>query len=361
MKKTGRILAIILILQLYTACGTKPAPEGHTPEGLFNSATEAMVKGDDAAAIDLYYKLVEDYPEFKKYRADALYRLGSLLFKTERYEESEKTLRLFAAKYPSDARVKKAYECLLHIYMQELLDEAKAKKIRDLYAQRFGGSPTLQDIDKTMQVLNADSSAGSEVLALDAAYLGIIGSKVSASPDREFFPVRNYVLKSVKSPDGRMLAEKKKSNADYAIYIGPVAGDKRVKIPGSSGGYAPQWSWDGRYVLFTSMDRANKARKIKIYDTRTNVTREIFKAGGVEPLVCISPDSSKVIFSYDSRLWIMNKNGNSVTLLSKTVNASGLKMAAWSRDGDRIIFSRKAEPQVFHICELGRREIEAIK
>ena len=74
-------------------------PTGNTPERIFNMATEAMVKGDDAVAIELYYKLVEDYPAFKKYRKDILYRLGNLLYKTERYEEAERIYRTLSTKY----------------------------------------------------------------------------------------------------------------------------------------------------------------------------------------------------------------------------------------------------------------------
>src|SRR5450759_5379025 len=116
-----------------SGCQKAAAATDKSPENLFNLATEAMVKGNDAMSIDLYYKLIDSYPDFNKYRADSIFRLGMLLYKTERYDEAEKTFVLFAEKFKNDGRLRTVYEKLIYIYMQDFHDENRAQGIRDLY------------------------------------------------------------------------------------------------------------------------------------------------------------------------------------------------------------------------------------
>ncbi len=362
MRQYKIAVAALFALLLMSACTQMKEAGGDTAEHIFNMANEAIARGDEAVAIDLFYKLNQDYGAFKKYRADVLYRLGTLLYKTERYDESEKVLSMFVSKFQQDARLKKAYEMLLYIYMQETHDEAKAQKVRDQYAGKFGNNPTLKQIDKTMTVLSGETQEASALLALDAVNIGIIGSAAVNGYDREFYPVRNYILKSVRSPDGKFTVEKKKKAGNYYLYIDQLpAKGQPIRIDKSSGGYAPQWSWDSKYVVFTSMDWATDERRVRIYDVKKKVARDLFSAPGLEPLLCISPDSSKIIFTYNGKLWIMNSNGNGVSLLSKSMSAKKMWMIAWAREGGRIIYSNKSDKSLYYECRLGRREIEAIK
>jgi tetratricopeptide (TPR) repeat protein len=351
------------IVFLFFSCTPVKEASGDTPEHIFNMANEAMSKGDDAMAIELFYKLDQQNSGLNKYRSDLVFRLGTLLYKTERYDEAEKALGRFVSRYPDSPDVKKALEMLLYIYMQELHDEARAQKIRDVYAKKFGDSPTLKQIDKTKTVVFSDAQEASALLSLDASAIALTGgAQKSDSFDKEFFPVRNYVLKSVKSPDGKYTAEKVKKSGGYYISMSSSDGSiKGLKVENSSGGYSPQWSWDDRYLLFTAMNWNGNERRIKIYDLAKKSTRELFKAPGVEPLVCISPDGSKIVFSYNGKLWIMNRDGNNISLLSKTVDAKQLWMIAWSREGGSLLFSKKDDRNAFYTCRLGRREIEAIK
>ena len=358
---TRHITAVILAAALcLAAAGCQKTPSAadlnQSPETVFNMATEAMVKGNDALAIDLYYKLDKSYPSFKKYRADTLYRLGTLLYKTDRFDEAEPVFAKFAEKCKDDDRLRKVYEKLIEIYVQDLHDEDKAQAIRDLYAKKFKESPVLKQIDKTMNVLSVNEGSGSALLAMDSGNIGIIKMQKTDEIDREFYPVRNYVLKSVKSPDGKLIVEKQKLDGNYYLFFGPI-GSRMAKIGGSSGGYAPQWSWNSKYIYFTSMNWQKKERKIKVFDTAGKNTRELFSAKGVGPLLCISPDSKKIVFTYLDKLWIMNSTGNSVTLLSENINAGDIRMIAWSREGDSIIFLKKNEKETYYQCEFGRREI----
>jgi tetratricopeptide (TPR) repeat protein len=360
-----RALVIYILIAAAAAaagagCQKAAAEQYKSPENLFNLATEAMVKGNDVLSIDLYYKLIDSYPDFNKYRADSIYRLGMLLYKTERYDEAEKILALFAAKFKNDDRLRNVYEKLIYIYMQEFHDEQRAQSVRALYAEKFKESPVLKDIDKTINILSTDEKTGSAVLAMNAGNIGIIKMLKTGEIDREFFPVRNYVLVSVKSPDGKFAAEKREFSGDYSLFFGAI-GSKMQRIEGSTGAYAPQWAWNSKYIFFTSMDWRSKERRIRVYDTAGKKTRELFRAKGVGPLLCISPDSAKIVFTYLDKLWIMNSGGNSVALLSKNIDVKDISMIAWSREGDSIIYSKKNEKDVYYLCKLGRREIEAMQ
>lgn len=360
MRKITVYLAIVIAAAAIFGCQKSYPPGEQSPETVFNLATEAMVNGNDALAIDLYYKLVDSYPEFKKYRADAVFRLGTLLYKTERFDEAEKKFALFAVKFKNDGRLREVYEKLLCIYMQEFHDEERAQKIRDLYAKKFKESPVLKDIDKTIKVLSDDGSLGSVVLALSTGNIGVIKTQKIVELDKEFFPVRNYILKSVKSPDGKLSVEREKAPGGYYLFLG-ADGKKMLKVKGSAGGYAPQWSWNSKLIIFTSMDWQRKERRIYAYNVDDNKTHELFKAKGVGPLLCISPDSGKIVFTYLDKLWMMKNNGNEVSLLSKNVNVKNIRMLAWSRGGDSIVYSKKNEKDIYYLCELGRREIEVMQ
>jgi hypothetical protein len=352
--KRAALLTFLAVVPFFLSCGRAPEPVD-SAESVFNAATEAMVKGDDPSAIMLYYSLVNDYPSFKGYKSDIYYRLGTLLYKTERYDEAEKIFVKFSEKFGGDSRLKNVYEKLINIYVQEFHDDAKAQKIRDAYAKKFGGTPTLQAIDNTINVLQSEDSDSAGVLALDASSVLVEKLEKSASLDRDVFPVCGVISAGVKSPDGKFYTEIKKNY----LYYG-AAGERSSRIPESRGASAPQWSWDSRFVVFTTAAGRAGPRHIKVYDSKKGKTSDIFWAKGVSPMLAVSPDpgTSKIIFCYNSRLWIINRDGSSVSLLDKHRACADPGMMAWSKDGGKLIFSRKNDPDTFYICSLGRRYVE---
>ncbi|HRU38660.1 MAG TPA: hypothetical protein P5511_02190, partial [Candidatus Goldiibacteriota bacterium] len=153
------MIFIIAALALNACDAVKKASRETEPaERVFNAANEAMTRGDNAAAIDLYYKILEKYPDFKQYRADSLYRLGVLLFRSERFEESEKILGIFIIKYKNHEKIKDAYEKLLYIYTREKKDPAKALKIREIYEKKYGKSGAVEIADRSEKILSGPLS-----------------------------------------------------------------------------------------------------------------------------------------------------------------------------------------------------------
>lgn len=340
---------------------SKQGQNAESPEHLFNTATEAMIKGNSTEAIDLYYRLVQNYPEFKEYRADALYRLGMLLFKAERFVESEKILGMMAGKYKNYPQIKAVYEKLLYIYSRELSDGNRANKIRQLYEKRFGKGQVLENADKTERILNAAGAGGSGIMKLDPPDIGVVNVEESASYDDEFFPVQCVVKNISSSPDMKLAVERKKKNRKYFLYISDAA-KMNNRLSGTKNGFAPQWSWDNKYVSFTAMDWGRKERNVKLYDVVKNRVKILFTAPTVGPLTCISPNGMLVAFWYQDGLWLANKAGSSVSLITKKVSGKGVTMMAWSREGDKLLVGKKVNGrEMYYICTLGRKEFIIVK
>jgi tetratricopeptide (TPR) repeat protein len=366
MRKNIVVAAAAAAISLFL-CGfdffglIKANPDGETAERLFNTANEAMIKGNSTQAIELYYRLIEKHPEFRSYRADALYRLGTLLFKAERFEEAEKILQMLANKYKNYPQIRTAYEKLLYIYVQELRDNKRAKKVREIYEKKFGKSRVLENADKTENILNTSGAGGFEILKMTPSEISVTGVEESGSYDEEFFPVKCVISNSASSPDRKFILERKKKNSKYFLYISG-GGKKAVRINGTKNGFGPQWSWDNRYVVFTAMDWDLKERQLKILDVGKNVVRNLFAASAVEPLTCLSPDGSLAAFWYLDGLWLANKSGISVSLISKKVNGKDVFMMAWSREGGKILVGKKIKGQErYYICTLGRKEFIIVK
>ncbi|HDQ26248.1 MAG TPA: hypothetical protein ENN43_05820 [bacterium] len=357
MKKKILLGFLLSAFVLSAACGGNAPAGAENPERIFNAATEAMVKGESVIAIELYYKLLNDYPGFKKYRAEILERLGGLLFDSEQYEEAEKILGRYVSEYRNHKGIKKAYERLAFIYMQVMKDSARAERINAVYNKRFKGSETAASMDKTLAILTESQKGGiSAVLKLDPKDIivtRVIGTEIFHG---EFYPVRHYILKKIKAPDSRREAERKKVSGKYFIYVKDIKAGKVKRVPGSQNGFGPQWAWDGERLYFTVMDWDTEEREIRFYNARTGGAAGLFSAAGIGPLLCVSPDNSKVVFQYRSNLWMMNRTGTSISLLDPKFDAESAVFMAWSRDGSNIVVRKKGEKGRYHILQLGRKE-----
>ncbi len=354
----GKIfLIIVFLLILFNNCARKMP--GEPPESIFNRANNFLAKKEFSLAIELYYKLLEEYKDFKKYRADIIYRLGFSLYNTERYDEAEKILLLLISRYKNYSKIKNAYIMLIHIYIQVLKDESKSKKLLDMYKKEFGEDEIFNEMNKTLWFLKTEDK-GLSILKLKEKDIVITGETLVDKFDKEFFPVINYESIKRISNNKKMLVERKKVKDGYYLFLKDLHSNETIKISGSKNGYSPQWSWDDKYVLFTAMDWDTEERKIKIFDIIKNKSNMIFKGKNIENVLCFSPDSSKIIFSYVGKYWIINSNGSNVSLLHKDLKSSDIEFMAWSRDGDKILVKKRKEKK-YHILQLSRREISIFK
>ncbi len=369
MSRKVFITGVFALTLVFSGCGLKGFFEGVlfkktgtgvSSEKIFNRANGFMSKGDYAKAIKYYYVLAEERGDFSAYRDDVMYRLGLLLYKTERYSEAEKVLRGFAERYRNHEGLKNAYEMLLRIYVQELEDKKRAGKIRNLYEKRFGKSIKLQTIDRTIALLGRENTGKGGLLALEPKDIYIGRAAITRAFDPEFFPVRNYILKKVKSPDNRYVVERKKVKRKYYLYLGDRKTKKVIRIKNSRNGYAPQWSWDSERIAFTSMDWRNMERRVKVYYVKEKRTDVIFKGREIGPVLSFSPDGSKLLFWYREKPWVANMKGQ-VSLLSPEARAEDPGMVAWAKGGGKIAVRAKGANKRYHIYTLTKREIQIIK
>ncbi|MCX8093133.1 MAG: tetratricopeptide repeat protein [Candidatus Goldbacteria bacterium] len=354
------ILIFIIFLCLVSGCNFLTQSEeremSETPERLFNLANEAMIKGEKEIAIELYYKILEKYPDFKKYRPDVLYRLGILLFKSDRYEEAEKIFQQLITKYKNYPKIKNVYEKLIYIYIQELPDPAKAEKIKEIYKTKFKVGNKLDEIEKTSILLNS-KEIYHEIFKLDVSEIETIKVEKVHSYDREFFPVQSFLDLKIFSPDRKYFVERKKENGVYFLFLTDVSKNKTSKIKDSENGFGQQWSWDSKSIVFTVMNWSTKERKIKLYNIKNNNTKIIFTGKNIGDLLCFSPDNSKIAFWYSDALWLINNTGKKMSMICKKIKGNNIVMMAWSREGDKILVGKKMDDNIdYYIFYLGRKE-----
>lgn len=362
MKKILIAAAVAALAICAAGCAAKAPTQ--SPEAVFNSANAAMSQGDYAKAIELFYTLYERYPQFKTYRCDVVFRLGYLLYKAERFDESEKVLVDFIKNYAQcqpRENLKKAYIILISIYLQEIYNDAEANRLRDEYIRLFGRDNFIKDIDRTVMILKLGVTE-SPILKLDPAEITIKSSKKVTAIDRAFYPVINYVRREVRSPNNRYLVKRSGGKTTgYYLYLTDTATKKTRKLSGTMNGYAPQWSWDSRYIFYTSMDWETEERKIKVYDLKKSTAIVLFKGKNMGDVITISPDASKIVFSYYGRLWIMNRVDANMALLSNSVNAGDIVMLAWNKNGGSILARKRWSKGSYGEHELGRTEIQVIR
>ncbi|MEI7639976.1 MAG: hypothetical protein WCJ46_00490 [bacterium] len=350
-----RICILISVVCLLCVSGCNFKNTQPTPESVFNAANTAMLKGEDQIAVELYYKLLKDYPTFKRYKPEILSRLGNLLYETEGYEEAEKILQILVSKYPQYKDIDKAYEELLYIYVEENKDKTKAKIVRNAYARKIGNSAALTDIDRTIALMTDGKMT--EVLSLDASVICITGRRSSSVFDTDVFPVKNYIKKEAVDYSGETTVIRMKQKGAYGLFI-KKGKTTAVRIKNSKNGYAPQWSWDGKLFVFTAMNWETNERSVKVCNLEKGLYAEsIFSGKNVEPITSISADASKIIFVYAGKPWIINCNGTNRTLLDKKIKIKNFEFIAWSKTGDKIVFFEETAPE-YIVYSLGENKYE---
>ncbi len=324
-------------------------------EEMIAFAEKAESSGDKLGAIEFYFKFISKKNVDIKSKASAMGKLGKLLNDTERYEEAERILSELVSLYPSYASAS-AYEELLQIYLNFRPDSDKAAKLRNTYARRFGRTPALKKIDTTIKVMGTDYTAGAEVLKMPVKDISIVSYSSSSDFDREFFPVRNYVLKSVLSPDKKMEAARETIKGRSFLYVKSKDGNLNKIIPGSRGGFGAQWSWDGKKILFSSVNSLGE-RSLKVFDVEKWTVKTVFSGLGMETLACLSPDGEKIFFVYRRAPWIMSSDGAVIKLLNKDVRIKQPVMTAWSKDGGSVLVTEEdsSSGYIFWVYQLGKK------
>ncbi len=146
------------------------------------------------------------------------------------------------------------------------------------------------------------------------------------------------------SPDGMWIAYDNTSCGSMAepappnscgLFIIESSGSERKFV---MGGRMPDWSPDGDYLIYIGL--AHEIYRVNINDSLDIVQLTSFSQNNVDHTDnrCpkYSPDGSRIAFSSDHQIWVMDADGTNLLQLTQ----NGGTYPAWSTDGSQIVFTR---------------------
>lgn len=164
--------------------------------------------------------------------------------------------------------------------------------------------------------------------------------------------LRGFAGVPVLSPDEKRLLFQWRPSNDFSdttkwrICVMNVDGsDMNVITPGVANDQVPNWSRDGKRILFFS-DRTGRNQIYTMQSDGTNV-RRVATTAHDDSVAFWSPDNAKIAFTSNrdgnSEIYVMDSDGRNVRRLTNT--PADERTAVWSPDGKRIAFSSDADGQ----------------
>ena len=142
------------------------------------------------------------------------------------------------------------------------------------------------------------------------------------------------------SPDGQRIVYE-----GTGLVVVNIDGSNPVQITDGVGYHkAPDWHPDGSKIIFEKIppDDPGNSDLYTVEPDGSNLTRLTDKDGD-DRGPRWSPDGSKVLYTFASKLWIMDADGNNQAELSQA-NPIYSRSSAWSPDGSRIAMTRYISP-----------------
>lgn len=163
---------------------------------------------------------------------------------------------------------------------------------------------------------------------------------------KQLTELRGFAGVPVLSPDEKRVAFQWRPSNDFKdstkwkiCVMNADGSDMRVVTSGAANDQVPNWSRDGRLLLFFS-DRTGRNQIYTMRSDGTNV-RRVADTKHADSTAFWSPDNSKIAFTSDrdgnSEIYVMDANGRNVRRLTNTPAIE--RTAVWSPDGARIVFS----------------------
>jgi hypothetical protein len=188
-------------------------------------------------------------------------------------------------------------------------------------------------------VLAVSAEAAKKNLNGKIAWIDVNGQLGLASPDGNGgTEVTNSIREfdAAVSADGKRIVTSAGSNAGFDIFTMDINGSNVVQLTTSGGNRFPQWSPDGKRIVFES----GQADVFIMNADGTNQTRLTLDGGSFEP--SFSPNGNKILFVSDrtgrDELFTMNPDGTGAV---QVTNLTDQKFnPKFSPDASHIIYER---------------------
>ena len=328
------------------------AAQAQSGHDLFQQAlVQERVEGNLEGAIQLYGRVVAEYPSDRALGAQALMQMGhsyELLRNPEASKVYQRVARDYGdqGEYADAARVR-----LTAIESGEALSEGIV--IRQVWARAGGGSSVSPD-GRYLAFVDWAAGLGGDTNLIGYADLAIFDAETGRSRVLTDSPPLDesdsWVVDAVWSPGGDRLAYSLQisdgTKYQYELHLigADGTGDRTVVVNSEWGGFVPAaWSPDGEFILvvFHEEDRLYRIATISVDDGSVNVIKTLGRHSPAKP--SLSPDGRYLVYDYlqsqgntNHDIFVLAIDGSSESRL--VTHPSDDDRPQWAPDGERILF-----------------------
>lgn len=338
------VFALALVL-------ASPGEIQQSAEQLYQSGLyKEEVEGELEKAVEIYAKIIKDFPDNRPVAAKALYHIGLCYEKLGKQE------------------AQKAYQRLIEEYPGQKREVAMAKERLALLTKALEGIPHKPSFRKILiptklsRVGKARLSPDGKKLAIGSeGNIWIVPLPGKVSPDIVGEPVKLHGTEGAWgyglswSADGKWIAYNNMENDKIGdICIIPSSGGKVKRIPfgnkrawGPANNYRISLSPDGNVLAFTSkrIEKSSESEENRIYTIPVDGGEAKRLTGAVTSQAAFSPDGKKIAYVktdapiegiQQSDVWVISAAGGTPV---KVTDLSGwVTGPIWSPDGKMIAF-----------------------
>lgn len=170
LKKVQKLLSILLLVLLVSACGTKPVPvtEDDPVETLYNKAVSALEEKKFVDAIKYFDEVERLYP-YSQWSPRAQLMAGYTYYKGLKYDEAIIAVERFIRLHPGHEDVAYAYYLKALSYYERIIDVERDQKVTEqalnalqTVVRRFPDSTYARDAQLKIDLVN-DHLGGKEM------------------------------------------------------------------------------------------------------------------------------------------------------------------------------------------------------
>jgi hypothetical protein len=301
----------------------------------------------------IYYRLAKNY-EAKSDYANAQLWYGMILSQYPKTDEAMHSLLDMAVlyrdklknpakaleydqkaftQYMDNAPLRNAIQPLIDVQYQTALasfvarDYKKTAETAENIFQVYPIALMLPDTHTRVQNLIDRAHRAQSVADASVDSITLSNETLFNKNDEVEFAPDNPDEKNIPSPDGKLIAARKKGSDDkYYVYLAkaPQKGNKPSfkRLGKTSGAYEPAWSPDGKELVYCRI--VSKQRQLEQLDVKTMATQILFLTKstnlGIHP--AYHPAGNKIAYVYEGRICLINA-GDKTPVIFDGLSSSG--------------------------------------